>query len=352
MNDQGSKTMPLRRTVVLGGVAAIGAVLFLFPLVTDMMIKVQGVEHLTGDLRASFKPRALAQTRADMDMVQAMSNQLQSQTLPALPNALVMSPNQFHDYMDQNFPDVASGIDQLDTILPKFDALVTGLETQAPNFRNADQIPTNFLPSTVVPFLFLIPGAVLVLLAVGALSRGRPGLSRAALVAGFAVGLMFVIAPLVLSVPAKAKAVDDLTVAFGPVFTDQGVAAVRSDMTVIAAMSDQLQTQTVPALAGALKMDPGQFQDFMGQNFSDVATGIAQLNAILPRFEALVAGMEANVGNFQLAANIPTASHAATTLTWWFIVPGIALILLGGIGIAGQSRTSGVSTPEQTLETV
>ncbi|MDV7087676.1 hypothetical protein [Rhodococcus opacus] len=349
--------MSLRRTVVLGVVAAIGAVLFLFPLVTGMMTKVQGVEHLTGDLRASFEPQALAQTRADMDTVQTMSDQLQSQTLPALPNALAMSPDQFQDYMGQNFPDVASGIDQLDTILPKFEALVTGLETQAPNFRNADQIPTNFLPSTVVPFLFLIPGAVLFLLAVGALLRGRrggrPGLSRAALVAGVVVGLVFVIAPLVLSVPTKAKAVDDLTAAFGPVFTDQGVAAVRSDMTVIATMSDSLQTQTVPALAGALKMDPGQFQDFMGQNFPDVATGMAQLNTILPRFEALVAGMEANVGNFQLAANIPTASQAATTLTWWFIVPGVALILLGGIGIAGgQPRTAGVSAREQTLETV
>nr|WP_009476168.1 hypothetical protein [Rhodococcus sp. JVH1]EJI98404.1 hypothetical protein JVH1_4272 [Rhodococcus sp. JVH1] len=43
------------------------------------------MEHLTGDLRASFELQALAQTRADMDTVQAMSGQLQSQTLPALP---------------------------------------------------------------------------------------------------------------------------------------------------------------------------------------------------------------------------------------------------------------------------
>jgi hypothetical protein len=80
---------------------------------------------------------------------------------------------------------------------------------------------------------------------------------------------------------------------------------------------------------------------------------MAQLNTILPRFEALVAGMEANVGNFQLAASIPTASQAATTLTWWFIVPGVALILLGSIGIAvGEQRTIRVSLREEARETV
>ncbi|ABG99148.1 conserved hypothetical protein (plasmid) [Rhodococcus jostii RHA1] len=210
----------------------------------------------------------------------------------------------------------------------------------------------------MAPFLFLVPGAVLVLLAGGALlfGRGRDGnrLSRTALAVSVVVGLVFVVAPLVLAVPAKAKAVDELTAAFGPVFTDAGVAAVRSDMTVIAKMADQLQTQTVPALASALKMDSTQFQDFMGQNYPDVATGMGQLNEILPRFEALVAGMENNVDTFQLAASIPTADQATTTLTWWFIIPGIALILLGGIGLfTGSAGLTNTGTPrEQTLETV
>ncbi|WP_235214875.1 hypothetical protein [Rhodococcus opacus] len=337
--------------------AAIGAVLVIFPLVTGMLSKTQGVENLTGNLRASFEPAALTQTRSDMDTVQAMSDQLQEQTLPALPNALGMSPEQFQNFMGQNFPDVASGIGQLNTILPKFQGLVGGLETQAPNFRSADQIPTNFLPSTVVPYLFLIPGAVLFLLAVGALVLGRgkkePGISRAALLVSIVVGLVFIIAPLALSGPAKAKAVDDLTAAFGPVFTDQGAAAVRSDFTVIEKMSDQLQTDTVPALAGALKMDPAQFQAFMTENFPDVATGMAQLNEIVPRFGALVAGIEGNVDNFQQAASIPTAAQDTTTLTWWFLVPGVALIALGAVGVTARSGSAPRPVPRiRTVERV
>ncbi|MDF3306776.1 hypothetical protein P3H15_17270 [Rhodococcus sp. T2V] len=61
------------------------------------------------------------------------------------------------------------------------------------------------------------------------------------------VGLVFV--------GSAANAVADIPAAFGPVFTDSVVAAVRSDMTFIAMMSHPLQTQTAPALWTSLKMD-------------------------------------------------------------------------------------------------
>lgn len=332
------------KKLALAGIGALGALLFLFPLVTNMWQKTQGVEDLTGSLRASLEPDALSQIRADMDTVQAMSDQLQARTLPALPAALGMTPDQFQGFMSQNFPNVVTGVAQLDTILPKFQALVTGLETQAPNFRSADQIPTNFLPSTTVPLLFLVPGAILFLLAGGALLVGRnnarPGLSRAALVTSALVGAVFIVAPLVLSVPQKAQATDDLTVAFAPVFTDEGATATRADMDVIQNMSDQLQEQTLPALAGALKMDPAQFRSFMAENFPAVATGVAQLNTILPRFQGLVGGIEQNVTSFQLAATIPTSGADTTSLSWWFFAPGGALLVFGILGLATRESSA------------
>lgn len=346
------------KTAILAGVAAVGALLFVFPFATGLISKTQGVESLTGNLRAAFEPQALEQTRADMNTIQAMADQLQAQTLPALPAALEMSPEQFQQFMGQNFPDVATGVGQLDTILPRFQNLVTGLDAQAPNFRAADEIPTNFLPSTTVPLLFLIPGALLVVLAAGALVFGRnlsrTTLSRATLVASVVTGLVFVGAPWVLSVPAKASAVDDLTSAFDQVFTDEGAASIRADFTVIEKMADQLQTQTVPALMQGLRMDPTQFQAFMVENFPAVADGMAQLDDILPRFAGLVTGIDQNVGNFQQAASIPTAEHATTTLTWWFVLPGIALIILGGAGLltGTSARDERLASHARTLETV
>lgn len=346
--------MPAKK-FTLGVIAALGLLLFLFPLVTSMLPKTEGVEKLTGSLRTSFEPAALAQTRTDMDTIQAMADQLQTETLPALPNALAMTPAQFQGYMGENFPQVTSGISQLDTILPKFQALVTGLETQAPNFRSADQIPTNFLPSTTVPFLFYVPGAVLFLAAGGALivrgDQRRTSLAHAALLTATAVGAVFIIAPLLLSVPQKAHATDELTGAFATVFTAEGAAAVRADMNVIQDMSDQLQEQTLPALAAALKMDPAQFQNFMAQSFPDVATGVGALDTVLPRFQGLVGGIESNVGSFQLAASIPTSHTATTALTLWFLVPGSVLVVVGALGLAVREpgRTPQPRPRERTL---
>ena len=65
-------------------------------------------------------------------------------------------------------------------------------------------------------------------------------------------------------------------------------------------MSDHLHEQTLPALAGALKMDPAQFQNFLSQNCPDVATGVGALNTALPRFQGLVGGIEGNFGSFQI----------------------------------------------------
>ncbi|AWK76149.1 hypothetical protein CBI38_32080 (plasmid) [Rhodococcus oxybenzonivorans] len=148
----------------------------------------------------------------------------------------------------------------------------------------------------------------------------------AAIGAGYTVGLVSVGAPPALPTPAKAAAVDELTQTFASTVTHEGAAAARSDMAVIQTMSDQLQTQTAPALTGALEIDPEQFQGFMALSFPDVASGMAQRDDVLPRFRGRTSGIEQNVGSFQQASILPTAAAATTTSTWSFLLPGAALL--------------------------
>lgn len=61
----------------LAVVTFIGALLFAFPIATYMTQKTQGVERLTGNLEPAFEPEALQQKRSDMEIVQAMSDELQ-----------------------------------------------------------------------------------------------------------------------------------------------------------------------------------------------------------------------------------------------------------------------------------
>ena len=76
--------MKIMRSATLVGVPILGAFLFVLPIATGMFAKTQEVERLTNNLRPSFDDSALAQTRADVDMMQAMSDELQTSTLPAL----------------------------------------------------------------------------------------------------------------------------------------------------------------------------------------------------------------------------------------------------------------------------
>lgn len=324
----------------LVAVLTIGLILVVFPIASNLFGKTIAVEHVTGDFRSTFTQKSLAQTRADLNGVVAMSDQLQKQTLPALPPALGMSPEQFQSFLGSNFPDVATGVSQLNTILPRFEGLVGGLESQRSNFDKADSIPTGFLPSTIVPYLFLVPGALLVVLAGIGLARVNPHprekSSFVALIAALVVGVVLAGAALGLSVHAKAKAVDDLTAALGPAFTTAGAAQTRTDMDTVQAMADQLQKETLPALAKALKMSDTEFGAFMTKNFPDVAKGVTQLDTVLPRFQADVTAISDNVSDFHKVSSIPTEGSPTTALFWWFVIPGVVLIVISGAALAAR----------------
>lgn len=319
---------PVRR-VALILILVIGVVLLLFPFVTGLFGKTASVEKLTGDFRTTFTDSSLAQTRSDFDGITAMADQLQGETLPALPGALGMTDKQFAALVHEEFPDVEAGLVALPEILPRFEQLVGGLEDQQENFEQADSIPTGWLPSTVVPWLLIVPGLALVVLA-GLALRGRETrkVGAAALVASVVVGVVLAGAAVALNIQAKGKAVDDLTAALEPFFTEEGAAKTQADLATVGGLSEQFQRQTVPTLAKALGMNRKQFNAFLEKNYPDVATGVASLDTVLPRFQAAGDAVSDNVESFADVASIPTGNQPTTAVFWWFLLPGLALILL------------------------
>jgi hypothetical protein len=322
-----SAKIGLAALVVVGAIMAIGA------RVIDLPAKAQGVDNLTNSFRPAFRSAEIRTTREQMDTVKAMAAELREKTLPALAQALNMTPAELQGFLGSNFPAVAKGIGELDRSLPYFDNLVSGLEAHDRDFHLADAIPTKNLPATVVPWLFILPGSVAAILAFAALVRFRR-LTGPALIAGAVFGVVLIVAPLLLSVPKKAQAVDNLTNAFRPAFTDAGARTARGYMDGFTAMATELQQKTLPALAQALNMTPAQLQGFLGSNFPAVAKGIGELPRALPRFEGLVRGIEQNVGNFRRADAVPTANTPTTLLHWLFELSGLGLLLSGGGALA------------------
>ena len=129
------------------------------------------------------------------------------------------------------------------------------MAAQQPNFEQADAIPTKDLPNTTVHWLFVTLG-------VGAIGIGVAGLatrSRALLSSAAVLGVVVIATTLLLlAVPAKTRAVDELTAAFRPVFTAQGAAQARGYVDTLEAMHQQLTTQALPGVADALGVTPEQ----------------------------------------------------------------------------------------------
>jgi hypothetical protein len=197
------------------------------------------------------------------------------------------------------------------------------------------------------------------------------------------IGVALIVMPFAISLPSKASAgqrmIDDFHPIMQPasvnltvdyydnVFTKlRPVAQAISPQTVakfaaygkgIGAVQTE-STKLVPALAQAMHTTPTQVQQFLGQQFpataqlfsslpqmaQDFGTLIALMQQNVPVFKRvppgldhykpLVETMNANVGNYKKIDSLPNFK----LFTWFFVIPGILLALIGGWGLAAGRR--------------
>lgn len=119
----------------------------------------------------------------------------------------------------------------------------------------------------------------------------------------------------------------------------------------------------VPALATALDMTPAQVQQFIGQEFPAMAKMLQGLPQMSKDFGGLLGVMSANVAIFQqVPAGLDHYKPLVTTMQrntgtyasvdalprmglfpWFFIVPGILIILGSGLLFVGDWRSKGLA---------
>lgn len=326
------------RRIAAGLVMLVGAFWLVSPFALGYASKTAAVDDMTGDFRPVFSDAGLKQTNSDIATINAFAAQFRGDAVPALGEQLGVTPEEFGSTLAQQYPEVGAGMQQLPESLPYFNGMVGGLNQQQVNFHDADAIPASFLPAKTVHWLFVILG--IVALALGALLMRGPnkGRSRGLLLGAAGLGVAVVAITFLLSVPQKAQAVDDMTDAFRPVFTDTGAEQSRDYLTTVQRMDDQLNEEALPGLADMLGVTPEQLASSLGEQFPDVATGLQQMPDILARFDALVTKIENNVDTFQQADHIPSKSTPATWLTAQLLVPAGLLVVAGGVGLIGSRR--------------
>lgn len=157
------------------------------------------------------------------------------------------------------------------------------------------------------------------------------------------VGIALVVVTFANNLFAVGPAFDDLTDGFRPHMTDEAIGALQADLALLGEVPGEFQA-IAPQLAGALGMDPAQLNEFIGQQFPDVATGLAALPEIVPNFTALIQTLDDQQENFAGADAIPTESLPATSVPWGLVVLGIVFVALGVMMYRSGGRRGAMPT--------
>ena len=162
---------------------------------------------------------------------------------------------------------------------------------------------------------------------------------RATLIVVLAVGLATAILAVTTGLIGKTAGVDRLTSHLKPDFVPATAAQVQKDAATVAAMSKQLDTQAIPALAKKAGMSVPQFQAVLAKNYPQVAVGVQDLPADLKWFSPIVQGLTTHAGDFHKADSIPLSGIPARTVPWLLILPGLLAAGFAAFALAGRGAS-------------
>ena len=307
-------------------VMLVGAGLVVITLVSNLFAVGPAFENLIVDFRPALTQSSIDTARADIAGLSAVQQEFTTKLAPALSQQLKMTPTQFNDFVAQKFPAVAAGMGALPVAVPTFNGLINTLDKQRPLFASADAIPTKNLPATTVPWALF--GAGFLVFLIGLLMLRSP---KAAGAAAIVVGLLLLVAPVALSLPAKAADADQLNANLKPVYTQALVTNATGALQTIGAMGNEMQTKMLPALATQLKMTPQQLQTFLASNFPATAQALQTMPASMQRFNGLVKVFDKNLANYNTLKPVGLARLILILMVAGGLVAGLgALTVLKG----------------------
>jgi len=311
--EQRSAASPARRWTLVA-VALLGLALVVAPFTFGMFTK--GPEGAT--MMSAFRPFMHAPTldgyQADLRQIDAGVQQTDGSV-----NAFLSGGAPDTAAFDAFFPDFAS----FDHQWPAIDAKMTNLMSQVQgNLGNYQAIAA--LPSfNLFAWFFVIPGALLALLALGALAF--PAWRRGARGALVVVGVGLVVAPIAFQMFSRAPDGTRMMTTFRTMETTQNVEQIQSYFGTMAEGQGAIRLDVVPALERR-----GLSAAQVATQFPAVATLDANWVHILNDMTPMIGAMSDNVANYQAMRSLPPM----TLFPWFFVIPGA---LVAGLALAAGS---------------
>jgi len=327
----------MRRRLTSWLVVVVGIGLITLGFARNLFSVGPAFEEMIDDFRPALNDEAIGALRADLQGLDAVAVEFGTAVAPAMASQLGMTPAEFDAYVATEFPAVAGGMAIVPHAVTGFSGLVDVLDQQQANFRSADEIPTESLPATTVPWGILFVGAVFVALGAAMLLTSDNRAPAATAV----FGLIVVVAALIFGLPGKSSAADDLNAALELVYTVETVDGAAATLTVVTDMGEQLQGEMLPALAARLGMDGPGLEAFLVENFPATASALTGMPGMIERFDGLVATFEANLDNYE------TLRPVAFVPIIWALILGSAAAAAAGAAALRRREDDAVASLER-----
>jgi hypothetical protein len=309
----------MQNRLLAGGIVLAGIAVFIALINGNLFGIATEFEDMTDGFRPVMEDEALATAKQDVAALGAVSNEFGTAVMPALAGALQMDEAGLNQFMGQQFPAVAAGVQALPSIVNEFTGVVGLLESQQSNFETADQIPTSNLPATTMPWIILLVSLAILAVGIWLFLRPRNGSLIATV-----VGALIVIGVLVLSFIPKAEAADDMNDALKPVYNAAMVEGAGGALQVVGGMGQEMQTAMLPGLQQQLGLSQEELVGFLSQ-FPATAGALESLPVTMGRFQGLVATFDTELSNYEAVQDT-----ALTPIAWTVLIGGLATFLFGG----------------------
>lgn len=312
------------RKLAAGVMVLIGGAFVALTLIVNLFQVGPAFDRLSDGFRPMMTHQSISTAQQQVNGLSAAGAEIRTKLLPALAGQLRMTPAQMQQMMAKQYPDVATGLTQLQPISKQFTALLNNLDRTQPLFVSADAIPTKNLPATTVPWSLLVIG--LATIGLGVLVWFSPRVRAPVIVT--VVGAALIALPLSLNMVHKASNADQMNANLKPVYNQALITNAHGALRTLGAMGTQLQQQMLPQLAAQLQLTPAQLNEMLQRTFPTTATAVKSLPSAMTSFSQMVNQFDRHLGDYQTLKPV-----SFEPIVWFMIGGGIALFVLGGAGI-------------------
>jgi len=197
------------------------------------------------------------------------------------------------------------------------------IKANLPNYQAIAALPSFRL----FPWFFVVPGAILLILAAAGLARGRAW--RALRWVAVVLGVALVLAPVGAQMFSRAPKGAQMMSTFKTIETRNHLRRIQSYFSEMAVGQGLVQLQLIPALRQADLSAAEIRTRYPALNTLD-ANWVHILNDMTP----MIAAMSDNIGNYQAISSLPSFG----LFPWFFLLPGLLVIVLALVGGTRRGR--------------